>query len=195
MESFSPEQQEVIDQKIQLLLPLFEAGLGEEEFFLRAKSIESRLIQKRVLWFEENKKDLDYLSRTDLCDLQKAVGMLYGSYMKIFDGVRVIPLDDDMSDYPYAAHIISSNFCPYLEAMKQLKVEPEKSVWVCENVLEKPCEALVQKINPSIKFYRIYERIRPIAEVCLERLFWYAPDVEKWLEQLQQECMYTNPTT
>jgi len=179
MKIFSTDQKEAIEKKVVLLSPLFEEGLTEEEVYARAKSIEDKITKKRLKWFEENRQNMDYLSRDDLSDLQKAFGMLFGHYMKIFEGITAIPLEDESSDRFYAVLIVSSNFCPYLEAMKQMGVSPDRSVWTCQNVLEKPCQALVDKINPALKFERLYWRIRPLASACVERIrLTYFPELE-----------------
>ena len=166
MKRFSSEQEEVICEKMELFSTLTEPGISPAEYYRRAKIIEAKIVNKRLGWYKQNHTQLKYLDNPNICDLQKAVGLVYGMYMGVYEGISIIPLEDEQGIS--AVHIVSGNFCPYLEAFKRLNINPKKSAELCKIVLEKPCQALIDRVDSHIKFYRNYDFIRPVHFVCLE---------------------------
>lgn len=184
MKKFSKEQEKSIEEKIELYSSLLEKDLPHEELMRRVKEIENKIIEKRLKWYEEYKNELDYLKIEELRDIQKAFILLYGHQMEIpRKDVGTFPMYDGDQGY-FIVYIQSRNFCPYLEAFKRMNIRPKDSVKLCELTLEKPCQILVDKVNPKIKFFRSYPNIRPIKDFCDERLFMVDYSIaEKMLEQ------------
>ncbi len=61
----------------------------------------------------------------------------------------------------------SRNFCPTLEACRILGLDTRR---VCRLSSEKSTDALVKLVSPNLKFSRNYQRIRPCADFCEERI-------------------------
>jgi hypothetical protein len=175
MAEFSKEQESAIEEKIKLFSPILEDGISKEEYLRRVKGIESKIARKRLDWFYKNKHkpELDFLEDPWLDDMSKALALLYHSYMDVpFNEVswpRHTPDDAILDDVFYP--LTSRNFCPYLEAFRRMNISPEESVRLCKFALEKPCQALINMVNPDITFLRDYSHIRPVAnDYCSEIL-------------------------
>lgn len=61
----------------------------------------------------------------------------------------------------------SRNPCPTLEACRVLGLDTRK---VCRTVYEKSTQALISRLDPSLRFLRDYRLIRPHADHCRERI-------------------------
>lgn len=61
----------------------------------------------------------------------------------------------------------STNPCPTLEACRELGLETRE---VCRAVTEKATQAFLSELDPSLGFSRSYDRIRPAAPSCEERI-------------------------
>lgn len=61
--------------------------------------------------------------------------------------------------------IHSRNFCPTLEACKILQLDTSI---VCRHLTEKPMDELLRQLNPGLRFFRNYERLRPHSDYCEE---------------------------
>ena len=189
MKQFSPEKERAIEEKIELFWSAFKWKFYPERYKEELKNIEEKITQKRLTWFEENKDNLWYLKSDELIHIDKAAVLLFHEYMGIkFKDVKMKGprgliyqkfADADHERFFFNFH--TRNFCPYLEAFKRLKLKPEQSVEMCKTVLHKPCEALVKKVDPRIRFGRDYETgfnddgtkkygIRPLNDYCSERL-------------------------
>ncbi len=170
MNKFSQEQEESIKSKIDLFLPITEKGITQKELMQRLSIIEDKISKNRLRWYEEHKDKLDYLKWEHITDLQKAFIMMFGHQMEInHKDLNTIPIYDEEQGI-FTAYIQAKNFCPYLEAFKRMEIKPDDSVQLCNLVLEKPCQLLIEKVNPKIRFFRNYSHIRPIADYCDERL-------------------------
>jgi hypothetical protein len=170
MQKFSRIKEKAIESKIKLFSPIFEKGLTFEEQRNRIKSVEKTITAKRMEWFDENKDKLDfYLKLKDATDLQKALALLFG-YMHVNPkDISVIPIYIEEQAL-FTVNIYSRNFCPYLDAFKRMDINPVSSAKLCELALESPCQALIDKVNPNIRFHRNYRSVRPISECCSEGL-------------------------
>jgi len=61
--------------------------------------------------------------------------------------------------------IESRNFCPYLEACKELELDTR---YVCKEIVEPSIQAVCEIINPNLRFSRNYQNIRPYGDFCEE---------------------------
>ncbi len=61
----------------------------------------------------------------------------------------------------------SKNFCPTLEACRILGLDTR---WVCRLYNEGAADQLIRQLDPSLRFSRNYERIRPYSGYCEERI-------------------------
>jgi len=117
--------------------------------------VNSKLLEKRLGWYEENKSNLNLQGK----DARKAYTLLIK-----YSGIdpREVPVV-----YEDERKIIwrSYNWCPVLEACKRAGFDTRE---VCKKGWEKSVQALIEKINPKLRFSRNYERIRPYTEYCEE---------------------------
>jgi len=180
---FTKKQYESIARKIKLFSPAFERGIPEGEFEKRLKGIEQQIVEKRLARYENGVNYFQARSKNDFLylpsetPLTKALTFLFAGVMDLnpgphplWDSVGAFLLYDSQSKL-YFAEIESRNFCPYLEAFKRMHLSPKMSAYLCKNVLEKPCQAIVEKIHPGIKFSRDYKKIRPLMDSC-EEYMW-----------------------
>lgn len=186
MGELTKKQKESIDQKVELFRPLLSKKLPEDEFLHIAKQIENKIIKKRLEWYEKNKDSISlggYCRSKTKEDIDKAFRLLIYTYMGLEYGSSCYK--DYIPAYPHQGHsgglatsyyengvlvgyFRSEGFCPYLEAFKQYKLNHEKSAELCRIVLEKPCQVLVEKVNPTLIFFRDYDQVRPKTDYCLE---------------------------
>ena len=170
MKKFSQIQNDAIRRTIKLFSPILEKNISSADRMKRMHFVEGKIIKKRLKWYDEHKGELNYTKCEYLTDIQKAFIILFRHRLKIdTNDLRIVPIYDSKQGI-FTTHIQSRNFCPYLEAFKRMKLKPEESIKLCRLVLEKPCQALIDKINPKIKFSRDYSHIRPLSNYCDERL-------------------------
>jgi len=135
------------------------------DFLLKYVNKEATLIQladlntkRRLGWLEENKravKNYSYLSLPEI-----AHRMLYLEHMMIIPEHSVVEKISDKK-----IRVKSHNFCPYLEACKLLGLDTKL---ICKEVGEPSCNHFVKEIDPRLKFYRDYSKIRPYHHYCEE---------------------------
>lgn len=118
--------------------------------------INEDLIKKRLRWYEENKNKI----RLEGSDVKKAYTLLIIEYLGLSPKEAPIVYEDTKK-------IVwrSYNFCPALEACKRLRIDTRE---VCKKAYEESVQALISKINPSLKFSRNYREIRPYKDYCEE---------------------------
>lgn len=115
------------------------------------------LRDKRIEWFKRQK--IHRGSESDLL----------GDAYRLF----LLKLGIDAADAPIAersAHrlvIHSKNFCPTLEACTILDLDTRV---VCRQLSETPTQALLQQLDPSLRFTRNYRCIRPYGPYCEEMI-------------------------
>jgi hypothetical protein len=68
----------------------------------------------------------------------------------------------------------SRNACPSLEACIRLGIDTRK---VCRRLFECPTDALVRMVDPSLRFTRNYEKIRPYSPYCEEIIYRAGDDL------------------
>jgi len=114
--------------------------------------------KRRLVWFEQHKNSLN-LQGTEV---RKGFQLVIIEYMGI-DPKEVSIVEETDKKITYRG----CNFCPYLEAIKKLKMD---SRVICNQVTEAPIQSLLDAINPHLRFSRNYKKIRPYAKYCEETI-------------------------
>jgi hypothetical protein len=120
--------------------------------------IREELLQKRLGWYEQNKDRLDLKGS----DVRKAYALVLFEYMHI-DPKEVPVTYEDERKITWVSH----NFCPILEACNRLGLDTRK---VCKVGWEESVQALIEKINPKLRFSRNYNALRPHGDYCEETI-------------------------
>lgn len=125
-------------------------GLLEREY---TNSELSNVITKRRLnWLRENIKELKEKYK-HLPPEEMAHRIIYIEHMNID------PKDSRVRRItPTKIRIDSHNFCPYLEACRDLKLNTEE---ICKCINHQSFEETVKMIHPNLVFYRNYNNLRP----------------------------------
>ncbi len=137
-----------------LLAAARETGLDEALGFL-----EGCVIARRLAWWERVGKDLPR-SGEPLAD---GYQIFYGRYLGLTapnDGVIVSTTPNKMVTRWW-------NPCPTLEACQKLGLDTRQ---VCRKVYQRPVQALLQQIDPRLRFDRNYPVLRPYGAYCEEIL-------------------------
>jgi len=134
------------------------ADIRQAEEEGKYEKVHQKLLKKRLEWYENNKENLN-LSGTDV---RKAYEMVLFRYMNITP-------EDVPTTYEDERKItwISFNPCPVLEACNRLDVDTRRA---CKEGWEKSVQAMIEKINPNLRFSRNYEILRPHGEYCEETI-------------------------
>jgi hypothetical protein len=114
--------------------------------------------KRRLAWFKQHKNSLN-LQGTEV---RKGFQLVIFEYMGI-DPKEVDIIDETDKKITYRCY----NFCPYFEAIKNLKMD---SKIVCSQVTEAPIQSLLDVINPHLRLSRNYKNIRPYTEYCEESI-------------------------
>ncbi len=115
--------------------------------------------RKRLDWWESNKERLKRLNLAGFLPRQ-AFNIVLFEYMQINPkDIQIIYEDDRKITWR------SFNFCPILEACKRLGIDTRI---LCKAVNEESVQDFLSCLNPKLKFYRNYEKIRPHAKYCEE---------------------------
>ncbi|MDI6807306.1 MAG: hypothetical protein QMD14_05925 [Candidatus Aenigmarchaeota archaeon] len=118
--------------------------------------INLELSKKRLGWYDKNR---DYAESLEGTDVRKAYTLLM-TYLGINPEQAPVVYEDERK-------IVwrSYNWCPVLEACKHGGFDTRT---VCRKGWEQSVQALIEKINPKLRFSRNYEKLRPYAEYCEE---------------------------
>ena len=146
-----------MEQKSQEIQELLEK-ISEAKVKNNWDEINSHLLKKRLQWLEENKNDMTFQGT----DVKKAYTLFLIQYLKL-DPAKVPII------YENGKKIIwwSFNWCPVLEACKIGGFDTRE---VCKNGWEQSIQAFIEKVNPKLRFFRNYEKIRPFARYCEESI-------------------------
>lgn len=121
-------------------------------------SVNQTLLEKRLCWYEQNKDRLNLTGS----DVRKAYTLVLLEYMHIIpNDIEIIHEDTKKITW------VSYNSCPVLEACIRLGVDTRK---VCKEGWEKSVQAMIEKINPNLKFSRNYAKLRPHGQYCEESI-------------------------
>lgn len=146
-------------------VPIYTRNL--ENVILRSKEIglENALKEwaeqikiRRLEWFNQNKDNF----KLEGTEVRKGFQLVLFEYMGIRpDEVPVVK--ETETKITWRAY----DFCPYYEAMEKLGLD---SKIVCKHATEMPVQALLDIINPKLRFSRDYKKIRPHTEYCEETI-------------------------
>jgi len=118
----------------------------------------SFISERRLNWFKENKGILKKYH--NLPPEEKAYRIIFFDHMKINPRYsKMIRVNKNK------IKIESSNFCPYLEACKELKLDVKM---ICKKIGEPSINKLCEMINRRLKFSRNYKKLRPFHTFCEE---------------------------
>jgi hypothetical protein len=149
LKEFAVHHEKETKKWIEQLRDADEGGLQE---------LEQSLVHKRIAWFRENSVTAQQL-KGDL--LERAYQLL------------LMKIDIDESYAPVIQKtgrrlvFHSRNFCPSLKACIELGLDTRS---VCKTVFEKPADILVKQLDPSLRFSRNYQLIRPYCDFCEEMI-------------------------
>jgi len=152
MNEFSETEQKAIDEKLEQLKQ-FKSGT------LTPEQLAAIITTRRVDWIEANLEDM--LKKYDGLNIEEAA-----YHIIYFEHMRINPADSKMTRVSSTKIMVDSyNFCPYLEACKQLRLNTK---FICKEVGEPSIQEMARQIHPRIQFARDYEIIRPDAQFCRE---------------------------
>jgi hypothetical protein len=140
-----------IEEKKELLKRIKDGSLSAQE-------LADLITKKRVAWFEKN-KDAVLQKYKELPPEEQAYWIICHEHMKI-DPLPVLARVSQTR-----IRIESYNFCPYLEACKQLGLDTKV---VCREIGEPSVQKICEMINPRLRFSRNYQNIRPYSDFCEE---------------------------
>jgi len=123
------------------------------------RTIEQEVADKRIMWFKQNRHDIDKRNRPSP---RGAYELLFFDYMGLCEDELPI-----VSDTETEVVWQSLNKCPTLEACKTLGLDTKQ---VCRSVNEKSTQAFVSQLDPQLRFMRSYEEIRPYSNHCREMI-------------------------
>ncbi|NIP41039.1 MAG: hypothetical protein GTN37_04395 [Candidatus Aenigmarchaeota archaeon] len=164
LETYTPEQQRAVEEKIKLFEKLKEKDLPDGEWSDRIHAIKNEIWRKRTGYVKENFVELNEKLKKYKTPVERAFRLVFFEYMKID------PKDVEFEFFPNkrrakAIFIRSHNFCPYQHAFKELGFN---SVWYCEFALGKSIESMAnefllhpeQNKKSSVVFGRNYKDYR-----------------------------------
>jgi len=142
---FSKREQQAIEEKISQLKKFKEGILSSQE-------LAGLITQRRVRWIKERLEEM--LVRYKCLNPEEQAHRII-----FFDHMKINPEHSKMIRVsPNKIRIESYNFCPYLEACKELDLETR---FICKDIGEPSIQEMASIIHPSLKFSRNYENIMP----------------------------------
>lgn len=142
---FSKFEQKAIEEKKEQLRKVKEGTLLPRE-------LADLITQRRVNWIKKNLGTM-LKKYSSLDALEKAYKII------CFDHMGIDPEKSKMTRIsPRKIRIDSYNFCPYLEACKELGLDTR---FVCREIGEPSIREMMRRISPNLKFSRNYQNIRP----------------------------------
>jgi len=118
-----------------------------------------RIIERRLAWLEKNK---DCFTRLQGTEVRKGFQLVLFEYMGI-SPEEVTIIEETETRITWQAH----DFCPYFEAIKALGMDTRM---VCKYATETPVQALLNVLNPRLRFSRNYQNVRPYTDYCEETI-------------------------
>ncbi len=137
----------LVRKDIKKLRNIDSTGLGKLSEELRAK---------RIAWFKSQDWHHDHQ------DILDAAYQLFLTKLGIDESEA--PVVDRQGD---RLVIHSRNFCPTLEACRILGLDTRE---ICRQLNEEPTQALLQQLNPNLRFRRNYNCLRPYQPYCEEMI-------------------------
>ncbi len=121
--------------------------------------LEECVIQKKVLWLEEN---LGRIKRTKN-PIDDVLKIFYEIYLGIsfgHNGKVIRKTDKELV-------VRCWNKCPVLNACNKFGLDTKK---ICRQAYHRYAEVFLSRIHPKLKFQRNYNRIRPYSSFCEEKI-------------------------
>ena len=142
---FSERAQKAIDEKLTQLR-------GVKQGTLTPGELADLITDRRMGWILEHRGEM--LAKYDgLSPEEQAYRIV------CFDHMGIKPEHNEMIRIsPGKIRFNSYNFCPYLEACKQLDLDTR---FVCKEIGEPSIQRMIQVIHPKLRFSRNYANIRP----------------------------------
>ncbi len=145
MSKFSKNEQNAIKEKFKQLKQVCNGLLSHSE-------LANIITERRTSWIKNNLKEM-LTKYNGLAPEEQAYHIIYFDHMKINpEHSKMVRLS------PTKIRIESYNFCPYLEATNQLKLDTR---CICKDVGEPSIQKMCEIIHPKLKFSRNYDNIRP----------------------------------
>lgn len=142
---FSEAEQKAIQEKLEQLGKVKEGSLS-------LKKLSDLITQRRVAWMKEHLEEM-LAKYPGLRPEEQAYRIIF------FDHMKINPEHSKMTRVSSSKiRIDSYNFCPYLEACKQLDLDTSV---ICKEVGEPSMNEMARMINQSLKFSRNYLNLRP----------------------------------
>jgi hypothetical protein len=152
---FSENEFKAINEKIGQLRKIQDGILSPQE-------LADLITKRRVSWLEENKEYV-FSKYNGLPDDEKAWRIIFLDNMKINpEHSKMVRINDRK------IRIESYNFCPYLEACKEIGLDKFDTLYVCKEIGEPSIQRMCEMINPDLRFSRNYQNIRPQNHVFCE---------------------------
>ena len=142
---FSETEQKAIEEKLEQLRKVKEGTLSPQE-------LADLITQRRVGWIRENLDEM-LVKYEGLSPEEQAYRIVF------FDHMKINPEHSKMARVsPTKIKVESYNFCPYLQACSRLGLDTR---FVCGDIGEPSIQAMMEMINPNLRFSRNYVNIRP----------------------------------
>jgi tRNA(adenine34) deaminase len=118
--------------------------------------INKELTEKSIDWYEKNIGDLVL----EGSEVRKAYTLLLLKYLKI-DPEEVPIVHEDKTRIVWR----TTSWCPVIEACERGGFDTRE---VCKKGFESSVQAIIERLNPRLRFSRNYDRIRPHSDYCEE---------------------------
>lgn len=154
----SPAEATDFHERVEALVERL-AGDGDD---LQAKEREVAL--KRMAWLDRRglSRPLGWPEPTAPVSPREAFKLLFLDYMGL--APEHLPVVDETDS---RITWLSDNPCPTLEACSRLGLDTRL---VCRSIYERPTQAFLSQLDPSLRFVRDYSNIRPYAPHCWESI-------------------------
>jgi|WetSurMetagenome_2_1015567.scaffolds.fasta_scaffold11861_4 tRNA(Arg) A34 adenosine deaminase TadA len=144
------------------------------------RALEHEVIRKRLAWLDEHGYDARTVydpGRPPILP-RRAFELLFADYMGVDLGR--LPIEEESGD---RITWLSLNPCSRLDACVKLGLDTRT---VCRAVYEKPVQFFLSRLDPSLRFVRDYEQIRPHAPHCRESIV--RVDLQDLMRQALEEA-------
>lgn len=142
---FSEAEEKVIKEKLEQLTRVKRGTLSPHK-------LAALIARRRIAWIKEHLDEM-LVKYRGLSPEEQAYKIVFFEHMGIDPKhSKIVRIS------PRKIKIISYNFCPYLEACKQLRLDTK---FVCKEIGEQSINKMIAIINPNLRFSRNYANIRP----------------------------------
>jgi len=160
----------------------FRAEIDDKSAALRHRphhEVEAELAHKRATWARQR---LASIEKERGAPLEPTPRAAFELFIRDYLGadLRTVPVVHE-SDAEIAWH--AQNRCDTLEACRELGLDTHV---VCRARYDKPVQWLLSALDPQLRFVRNYDRIRPTAEACEERIL--RVDFDEWMNLALEEA-------